>query len=131
MSTKRATSQPPVLRARVGVAIGVRVYDGTALAARVRREGVSASNPSLHGQVEDNESLLAPIYYLSPNVGAGIVDEISRMIEGDPRFLHASMDELDRNYNYNDNTVLVQAIRKGYRGAYWDILRKVQEGIPP
>jgi len=25
----------------------------------------------------------------------------------------------------------VQAIRKGYRGAYWDILRRVQEGLPP
>ena len=115
---------------RVGVSVGVRIYDGTALGRMVRREGIEG-NPALHGETRDNEDFLKPIYYLSPEVGIGIVDEISRMIEGDPRFLHASMDEIDRNYNYNDNSVLVQAIRKGYRGAYWDILRRVQEGLPP
>ena len=30
----------------------------------------------------------------------------------------------DKNYNYNDNSVLSQAIQSGERGAYWDILRK-------
>ena len=33
------------------------------------------------------------------------------------------------NYNYNDNTTLVNAIRGGYRGAYWDIMRRMAEGI--
>lgn len=116
---------------RVGVSVGVRIHNGTALGRMVRREGISASNPSLHGQTDGNEDFLAPIYYLSPQVGIEIVDEISRWIEGDPRFLHASMDQIDSNYNYNDNSVLVQAIREGHRGAYWDILRRVQEGLPP
>ena len=31
------------------------------------------------------------------------------------------------NYNYNDNRHLVEAIRGGYRGAFWDILRRVSE----
>ena len=30
----------------------------------------------------------------------------------------------DRNYNYNDNSILSQAIQNGERGAYWDILRR-------
>jgi hypothetical protein len=28
------------------------------------------------------------------------------------------------DHNYNDNTDLVEAIRHGARGAYWDILRQ-------
>ena len=35
------------------------------------------------------------------------------------------------DYNYNDNPQLTAAIKQGYRGAYWDILRRVSEGIPP
>jgi hypothetical protein len=31
------------------------------------------------------------------------------------------------NYNYNANAVLVDAIRDGYRGAFWDILRRLGE----
>ena len=30
------------------------------------------------------------------------------------------------NYNYNDNQPLVEAIRRGARGAYWDILRQLR-----
>jgi hypothetical protein len=28
---------------------------------------------------------------------------------------------------YNDNTKLIQAITKGFREAFWDILRRVEE----
>ena len=116
---------------RVGVSVAVRIYDGTALGRMVRREGIAPSNPCLQGRTKDNESFLFPVYYISPKVGIEVVDRISGLIEGDPRFLHASMDQIGQNYNYNDNSVLVQAIRQGYRGAYWDILRRVQEGLPP
>ena len=116
---------------RVGVSTGVRIYDGTALGRMVRREGVSASNPALHGRTQDNDDFLAPIYYLSPALGVEIIEHVSSLIEGDSRFFHASMDQIDRNYNYNDNSVLVRAIREGYRGAYWDILRRIQDGLPP
>ena len=37
----------------------------------------------------------------------------------------------DRNYNYSGHDLLCDAIRRGYRGAYWDILRRLQEGLPP
>jgi hypothetical protein len=32
------------------------------------------------------------------------------------------------DHNYNDNTELVEAIRQGARGAYWDILRQLRGG---
>lgn len=116
---------------RVGVSIGVRVYNGTALGERVRREGVTPSNPALHGIIEGNESFLAPIYYLSPTVGMEVFGLVDGLVAGDSRFLHASPAELEGNYNYNDNTVLVDAIRDGFRGAFWDILRRVQAGERP
>jgi len=116
---------------RVGVSIGVRIYNGTALGEMVRREGVSASNPALHGTIEGNESFLAPIYYLSPKVGMEVFGLVDELVAGDSRFLHASPAELEGNYNYNDNTVLVDAIRAGFRGAFWDILRRLQAGERP
>ena len=51
-----------------------------------------------------------------------ILDE---QIANDPRFLFFNPDDPGKNYNYNANQVLVEAIRDGYRGAYWDILRRI------
>ncbi len=116
---------------RVGVSVGVRIYNGTVLAALVRQMGMKSTNPSLHGAIEDNDDFLKPVYFISPEVGLGVVDYISSLVEGDPRFLHASPDQVAGNYNYNDNSVLVQAIRSGYKGAYWDTLRRLDEGLPP
>jgi len=116
---------------RVGVSAGVRIYGGTRLGRMVRREGISPSNPSLHGQIEGNDDFLRPVYYIAPEVGIEVVDYISSLIAGDQRFFHASMSQVDANYNYNDNSVLVRAIKSGHRGAFWDILRRIQEGLPP
>jgi hypothetical protein len=60
-------------------------------------------------------------------VGPGINAYIGELIGGDERFFFASPDEVSQNYNYNENSVLVEAIKKGYRGAFWDILRKIKE----
>ncbi|NVM00984.1 MAG: hypothetical protein HWN67_01495, partial [Candidatus Helarchaeota archaeon] len=40
-------------------------------------------------------------------------------------FFFADPEEQDQNYNYNENLLLVNAIKNGYRGAYWDILRRL------
>ncbi|MCL6588629.1 MAG: radical SAM protein [Firmicutes bacterium] len=112
---------------RVGVSLGVRIYDGTKIGELVRSQGLSSKNPNLHGVIEGNDSFLEPIYYLSADLGADIEEYVSELIDGDPRFFHASRAQIDSNYNYNDNSVLVRAIRRGARGAYWDILRRLQE----
>jgi len=52
-------------------------------------------------------------------------------VAGDERFFVGSQEEAGENYNYNDNTPLVRAIREGYRGAFWDILRRVRMNVPP
>ena len=108
----------------IGLSCGIRIYPHTALARRVRSQGPLDKNPHLHGTVQDNEDLLRPIYYVDAEVGSRIHGYVSSLVGGDRRFFHADPSQIDGNYNYNNNSVLAQAIRGGARGAYWDILRK-------
>ncbi len=110
----------------VGVAMAVRVYDGTPIAKQIRAEGDPASNPNLYGAKRDNPHFLKPVYYISPELGEGIIDYLHEIVGSDTRFFLPSNEEVESNYNYNENTVLVDAIRNGARGAYWDILRRMR-----
>ena len=107
---------------RVGVSMGVRVYPGTPLAEAVRKDGISESNPNLFGRVQDNENLFQPIFYISSSIGEDIYSYVSELTGGDDRFLVGSKEDITVNYNYNDNSVLVEAIKSGARGAFWTIL---------
>jgi len=111
---------------RVGTSLGVRLYPGTPLVERLRAAGPLAANPSISG-AEGNESLLRPTYYIEHALGEDVDDYIRGLIAGDERFLFPSGKESAENYNYNDNSVLCEAIRKGARGAFWDILRRLGE----
>jgi len=138
---------------RIGVMLGVRVYPGTELARVVRDEGRGL-------QGDRNDNFLSPIFYLSPQLrsphrrpaeeaGEDIDKYISDLIAGDERFFFASKEgavdpALARkprscvqgrgkggvDYNYNQNQILMQAIKQGYKGAYWDILRRWQRKAP-
>jgi radical SAM superfamily enzyme YgiQ (UPF0313 family) len=108
---------------RVGVSFGVRVFPGTALAGMIARSGPREENPNLAGRVRNNPDLLFPVFYVAESLGRNPEVYLHRLIGDDPRFFFASREIPERNYNYNDNRVLVQAIRRGARGAYWDILR--------
>ncbi len=110
---------------RAGLSCGVRVYPHTPLAGTVRQRGAIADNPHLHGAVRDNDSFLRPVFYVDAGVGGDIHRVVTELVAGDKRFLHADPAQPDGNYNYNDNSVLASAIRAGARGAYWDILRRM------
>ena len=84
----------------------------------------SSQNPNLHGAVEGNEGFFAPIFYLSATLGPDPEGYLAELVGGDERFFLTARSDADRSYNYNDNTALVNAIREGCRGAYWDILRQ-------
>lgn len=113
---------------RVGAWLGVRVYPGTALADMVRTQGPLEDNPSLHGTVAGNDSLLAPVFYVSAELGPEPGGLLAELVSGDERFFVSARDAARQNYNYNDNAVLMDAIRAGYRGAFWDILRRLGGG---
>jgi len=100
---------------RVGASVGVRVYPGTELANLVTqlqmKEGlVGGSNPS------------EPLFFLEPEVSSFIFQLLDKLIGDDNSFFFFDASRPKKNYNYNANQRLIDAIREGYRGAYWDIL---------
>jgi len=112
---------------RVGVAAGVRIYPRTPLAQMVRQEGVGRDNPHLQGNVLGNPDFLAPIFYLSAHLGPDPLSFLDHLVGSDERFFFGGAEAEEADYNYNENELLVEAIRQGYRGAFWDILRRLRE----
>jgi len=101
---------------RVGVSLGVRVYPGTEIARLVAQE-------ELRKGLVGGDGLSDPLFFVEPKI-APFADGLLEKLIGDDRRFFFNPSGPDRNYNYNDNQVLVDAIGEGYRGAYWDILRR-------
>jgi len=113
---------------RVGLSIGVRIYPGTELAKITLEQGPIQKNSNIFGIKENNQNFFKPIFYLDSELnGNKIFSFIDKIVDKDPMFFFANPEEQDQNYNYNENFILVNAIKNGYRGAYWDILRKISE----
>jgi len=70
---------------------------------------------------------LKPVFYLSEKLGENAVQFVGKLVQHDERFFVSVPEATRQNYNYNENQVLVEAIRKGYRGAFWDILRRLPQ----
>jgi radical SAM superfamily enzyme YgiQ (UPF0313 family) len=117
---------------RVGAALGVRLFPGTELSNMVRKMGPMRANPNLKGNVIGNERFFTPVFYLSAALGEDAAQYLADLVGGDERFFLMSPPEGgNRNYDYNQNTLLVEAICRGYKGAFWDILRRISEdGFP-
>lgn len=110
---------------RIGAALGVRIFPGTELADMVKAMGPLEQNPNLRGKVSGNDNFFYPVFYLSSDLGEDPHQYLADLIGGDERFFFMSpRQDNDRNYNYNDNSLLQEAIQAGYRGAFWDILRR-------
>jgi radical SAM superfamily enzyme YgiQ (UPF0313 family) len=112
---------------RVGVSLGVRIYKGTGLAKFVGEAGPMTENANLRGAVRDNADFLAPVFYLSADLGEDAAHYVAQLVGGDQRFFFPTAEAGTESYNYSDNDRLVDAIKRGYRGAYWDILRRLAE----
>jgi len=124
---------------RIGVMLGVRVYPGTELARRMGRlegekdkKGYQGEKQGLYGNKgrligdlpkRQGDSFLSPTFYLSPELGRDIDRYILDLIAGDERFFFSARKD-SQNYNYNQNQILIRALKEGYKGAYWDILRR-------
>lgn len=115
-----------------GAALGIRIYPGTPMAAMVRSEGPMETNPNVRRRYPGPVDLLRPTFYVSAALGSAPGRLVSELIGGDSRFFAPQPQpdlETDRetgDHNYNQNEQLIQAIRAGARGAYWDILRQLR-----
>ena len=108
---------------RVGASLGVRILPETRLAEMVHKQGPVDLNPNIRGAGDDK--FFAPVFFLSSSIGEDAPEYLASLVGDDERFFFMSGEAADRNYNYNDNIVLTSAIRDGYRGAFWDILRRL------
>ncbi len=108
---------------RVGASLGVRILPETRLAAMVHEQGPVEQNPNIRGAGDDK--FFAPVFFLSSSIGEDAPEYLASLVDDDERFFFMSGEAADQNYNYNDNIVLTSAIRDGYRGAFWDILRRL------
>jgi radical SAM superfamily enzyme YgiQ (UPF0313 family) len=126
-SLKRTISRMKKIKPdRVGVSFGVRLFAGTRLERLVREAGPLGENPSLHGAVGRNPGLIRPVFFVEAGLGPAPEKYLHGLIGEDRRFLFASREDLRRNYNYNNNAPLCREIRRGARGAFWDILRRME-----
>jgi radical SAM superfamily enzyme YgiQ (UPF0313 family) len=116
-----------------GAALGLRVYPGTALEQIIAEELRDPANSGIRRKYSGPINLLKPSFYISPPLGERPAELVRDLINGDKRFFEPALETDSRtteadaaNYNYNENLLLTQAIQKGARGAYWDILRKLR-----
>jgi radical SAM superfamily enzyme YgiQ (UPF0313 family) len=109
---------------RVGISAGVRIYQGTRL-GEIALQDFSTGGANLRGSI--TPGFFNPIFYVSSDMGDELFPSIASLIKGDERFFFGGGEETEANYNYNDNNILTEAIKKGYRGAFWDILRRLAE----
>jgi radical SAM superfamily enzyme YgiQ (UPF0313 family) len=117
----------------VGAALGVRLYPGTGVTARLLEEGPLEGNPGLRRRYDGPADLVRPTFYIAPALGPNPAALVREMVAGDERFFEPAEEahealarEPGCGYNYNDNAPLERAIAAGARGAYWDILRRMR-----
>lgn len=114
-----------------GASLGIRVYPGTGMVDALNREGPLNHNPGLRRKYTGPIDLFMPTFYISPALGPEPARLIKDLLAGDKRFFEPMAEQPDAkatDHNYNDNTELVESIRQGARGAYWDILRQLRRG---
>jgi len=114
-----------------GAPLGVRIYPGTEMAEIMASEGAPETNPSIRRKYSGKINLFEPTFYISQELGGNPARLIKDLIAGDKTFFEPTEEIIgeggpSKDHNYNDNTELVNAIREGERGAYWDILQKLR-----
>ena len=118
-----------------GASLGIRIYQGTQMAEMVNLELTSGESPNILRKYEGPVDLFKPTFYISKALGEWPAQLVKDFIAGDQKFFEPAIEveqEESRNgdttgYNYNETLALVQAIKMGARGAYWDILRQMRD----
>ena len=116
----------------VNVRYGLRVYPNTPLGDAIQQHVPLRDNFHLRGAIYNNDNLLRPVFYIESLLGRGVEEYIEELIDHDPKYLFPFRKDMDKTYNYNDSTILTEAIlHEGHRGAHWDIWRRLIYKLPP
>ena len=116
----------------VRIRYGLRIYPNTPLGDAVLQHVPLRENYHLRGAIYNNDNLLRPVFYIESLLGRGVEEYIEDLIDHDPRYLFPFRKDMDKTYNYNDATILTEAIlHEGHRGAHWDIWRRLIYKLPP
>ncbi len=117
----------------VGAGLGVRIFPNTPVAAMAAAQGWLSRADGIRRRYEGPLDLLEPTFFISPKLGEQPALLVRELIGNNPRFFPPEPETRrvevgeGRDHNYNDNTVLVDAIAAGARGAYWHILHQLRE----
>ncbi len=113
----------------VGAGLGVRLYPGLPILNAIAAEAPIDINNGIRRRYAGPIDLVQPTFYVSPALGDRPAALVRQCIGGDDRFFPpADEGGAAGDHNYNDNNPLAAAIAAGARGAYWDILRRLQSG---
>ena len=119
----------------VGAGLGVRIYPNTPVAEMAANEGWLSRADGIRRRYEGPLDLLEPTFFISPALGDTPALLVRELIGGNPRFFPPEPETASTaeggnvgDHNYNDNSILVDAIAAGARGAYWHILHQLQTG---
>lgn len=111
----------------LGIALGVRLYPYTPLGRQIlslHKAGQNLKN-SIYGKpLEENRNLLHPTYYLSEELDKDFFDYLRNWVKNEPSVFLSLPATEEGSYSYCNHDYLINAIKNGARGAYWDILRK-------
>jgi len=113
-----------------GASLGVRIYPGTAMVETVMSEGPLETNPAIRRKYTGSFDFFKPTFYIAKGLGPEPARLVKDLIAGDDRFFEPVEEKPEADatdHNYNDNTELTDAIEKGARGAYWDILHQLRD----
>lgn len=117
-----------------GAPVGIRIYPGTPMADLAVKEGTPEKNPNIRRKYSGPVDFFKPTFYIANALGPQPVKLVKELIAGDKRFFEpkeeiAPEDDsiMPTDHNYSDNIQLVEAIGKGQRGAYWDILCRLRD----
>jgi len=110
-----------------GAMLGVRIFSDTDMVQTVLAEGLLEKNPSIKKKYDGQVDFLFPTFYISHLLGERPAQLVIELIGDDNRFFPPveKISSEIKDCNYSDNTHLVEAIKTGARGAYWDILKQI------
>ncbi len=108
-----------------GAALGMRIYPNTAVEKIVTEELQNGNETAIRRKHKGQINLLKPTFYISKSLGDNPAEYVKDLINGDQRFFEPAGEDT-ADYNYNDNSLLTQAIENGARGAYWHILHRIR-----